>query len=175
MKTITTINELTQVLKERKADESYLGIMKRVAINPREYEKYFTWDDAHYTRNCLIKTAEFELLLICYEKAQQTPIHDFDTQDAWVHTIVGKLKEERFRLNPGGAGLEKVGSVTIGPTEFSYISGYAGMHRFINTYESRSVSLNLYARPVEKWKEHDFATGEVTEKAVSHDTIYVLP
>ena len=175
MNTITTINELSHALLERKAGESFLNVMQRVSIPLEEYEKYYSWDDSRYTRNCLIRTEEFELLLICFEKGQQTPVHDFDTQDAWVHTIVGKLSEERFRKNPNGEGLEKVGSVVIGKTEFSYINGNAGFHRYINTYESRSVSLNLYSKPVEKWNQYDLEKKTFTTNEVSYDSIYMIP
>jgi len=50
----------------------------------------------------LARTENFEVLLICWEKGQSSPIHDFNSQEAWIHPIVGKLREERFKINVDG-------------------------------------------------------------------------
>lgn len=167
---IETIQQLVETLKNKPSDSGYLNIIKSINIPQQEFERFYTWNDEHYTRNCLIKTADFELLLICWEKGQQSPIHDFDSHEAWIHTIHGQLKEERFRITKNV--LEKVSSVLLGTSEFSYMSDPIDIHRYTNSYESRTVSLNLYAKPIKKWKEYNEKTEESIEKTTSYDIIY---
>ncbi len=168
---ITTVAELVDTLKNKPAGSSYLNIMKNIEIPQREFERFYTWSDEHYTRNCLVRTDEFELLLICWEKGQESPIHDFDSHEAWIHPIHGQLTEERFRLYDNK--LEKVSSVILGTSEFSFMTDPIAIHRYINSYESRTISLNLYAKPIGKWKEYQ-ASGEMTatSKDVSYDAVY---
>ncbi len=169
---ITNVQQLVEALKNKDQGISYLHIMSSIDIPEREYERFYTWKLSHYTRNCLVKTADFELLLICWEKGQQSSIHDFDSREAWIHPLRGRLTEERFRLKDGR--LEKVSSVLLGTSEFSYMTDPIAIHRYTNSYESRSVSLNLYAQPIEKWNEYDEKTGKVVAKNVSYDAVYVF-
>ena len=170
MKELNTVKDLIDALVNRK-EESYLAIMKSARIPASELEKYYSWSDDHYTRNQLIKTDDFELLLICFEKGQQTPIHDFNTEAAWVHTVKGKLNEERFMIDHSSGKPEKVSSVILGTNCYSFLSGQVSIHQYTNIYESRTVSLNLYARPIEKWTEYDEEDGSMTEKTVVYHSI----
>lgn len=153
--TIKTIAELKEAF-DRKGDQiGYLDIMKAVNISYEEYEKHFTWNDGHYTRNRIIGTDEYEILVICWEKGQTSPIHDYDSKEAWVHILHGQLKEEKYKLLDDGKTLEKVSAVTLGNNDFSYMSGHVSLHRYVNTYESRTVSLHVYVNPLLKWNEYD--------------------
>jgi len=167
---ITTVQELVETLKNKPHDRSYLKIMRDIAIPPHEFEKFYTWNDEHYTRNCIVRTDDFELMLICWEKGQQSSIHNFDSHEAWIHTIHGQLAEERYRSTENG--LEKVSSVLLGTSEFSYMTEPIAIHRYINSYESRTISLNLYAKPITKWEEYNTETGKTTQKTVSCDAVY---
>ena len=169
-KKITSVEQLIDALNRADEFNGYLHIMKLIDIDEREFEKYYTWNDEYYTRNCISKTDNYELMLICWEKGQRSPIHDFDSNEAWIHPIRGRLIEERFRLPRNGEGLEKVSSVVLGPSEFSYMTEPISIHRYINIFDSRSVSLNLYSKPVTKWKVYNEKTGEYSEEPVFCDS-----
>ena len=144
--TIRTIKELKEVLKNHET-MGFLDIMKSIDIPYDEFERHFTWNDGHYTRNSIVKNGEYELLVICWEQGQDSPIHDYDSEEAWIHIIRGKIKEEKYKLNKQGL-LERVSTVTLGPQDFSFISGKVGLHRYVNTNEGRTVSLHLYVKPL---------------------------
>ncbi len=167
---IRSVRQLVEALRKNPSGQSYLHILKSIDIPLGEYEKFYTWNPLRYTRNCLVRTADVELLLVCWEKEQQSPIQDYDTQEAWIHPVQGRLKEERFRFSE--RKLEKVSSVLLGPAEFSYMAAPIALHRYINHFETRSVSLHLYAKPIEKRKEYKEETGEAVETAVSYDVVY---
>jgi cysteine dioxygenase len=170
---ITTVKALIKALEMCVGERCVLDIMKAVDIPINEFEQYYYWNDEHYTRNLLARTENYEVLLVCWEKGQQSPIHDFDSSEAWIHPLAGKLKEERFVKREGTKELDKVSSVILGKDEFSYMSE-VGMHRYSNVYEMRSVSLNIYSKPVDQWRVYDEATGEEVYRPAKYDKHHEL-
>jgi cysteine dioxygenase len=171
MEPIKTVDKLIEVLENKQTKDSYLSIMQSVDIPIQEFEKYYTWKKDRYARNCLIKTDDFELLLVCFEKGQETPIHDFDSQQAWINILQGKLCEERFKVSEDGNKLEKLSSVTLGTNDYSFMSK-VGIHRYINCYEARTVSLNLYSKPIEHWTRYN-KDAKTTDIKTGYDSVYV--
>ena len=99
MSKIRTIQELVTALEAGPGLEGYSGILKCVDIPGHDLQKYCQWNEKRYTRTCIARTDDFELMLICYEPGQRTSIHDYDTEEAWVHPVEGTIAEERFTLN----------------------------------------------------------------------------
>jgi len=156
---IPTVDELVSTLKKGPGTGVYLSILQRSSIPSEHFLKFCTWNDKHYTRNCIARTDDFELLVICYEPGQSTSIHDYHTEEAWVHPIMGSVVEERFEP-PIQGGLRKVSSAKLVTDSFSYLHNGRSIHRFINNTDERAVTLNLYARPLIKWKVYDERSGE---------------
>ncbi len=170
MEPISTFPELVDALNSCQLDSScYLDTLKRIQIPIREYEKYYSWNSDRYTRNSIFENEQFEILLVCFEKGQGSPIHDYDFNEAWITVVQGKLREEKFRQHPRGNRLEKVSSVNLMPGDFTFISGQVGIHRYFNIFENRSVCLCLYSKPVKRWKIYDEATGKEDMKDTWYD------
>lgn len=167
---IKTVLDLVNALKANPTGVSFLKILRNIDIPIQEFERFYTWNDDHYTRNRLLRTDDFELVITCWEKGQSSPIHDYNSQESWIHPIQGCLKEERFLITSDG--LEKVSSLLLGPTEFSYMVDSVDIHRYSNDYNGRSVSLHLYSRPVEQWTEYSQESGKGTLKNVQYDKVY---
>lgn len=159
MDRIRTVDDLIRNLKKGPGASGYLSILQRISIPSEQLLKLCTWNDKHYTRNCIARTAEFELLVICYESGQSTSIHDYNTEEAWIHPILGSVVEERFEPTPQ-AGLRKVSSAKLVADSFSYMHNGRSIHRFTNNTGERAATLNLYARPLNKWKVYDERSGE---------------
>ncbi len=66
MKTINTLSEFIEKLDESKI-KSFPKIIKALTIPFSEFEKYATWNKERYTRNCISRTAAFELILLCWD------------------------------------------------------------------------------------------------------------
>lgn len=168
LKPIKTIKNLKDVMTDRDPKLGYLDIMKAIEIPYDEFERYFTWTEERYTRNSIIKNDDYELLVICWEAGQDSPIHDYDSEEAWIHIIRGQLKEEKYKKRKDDV-IEKVSTVTLRSNDFSFISGHVGLHRYMNTYEGRTVSLHLYVKPLRKWNEYDAATNSFRNREVGYD------
>lgn len=165
---ITTVDQLVAALKLGPGRRGYLDVLERIAIPEAEFGPYCRWNDKHYTRNCIARTEEFELLLICYEPGQRTSIHDYATEEAWVHPVSGVVIEERFE--PGADGpLRKVSSAKLDPGSFSYLHNGRSIHRYMNPATERSITLNLYAKPLMKWKVYDERSGAPRSEHVGGD------
>ena len=175
MAEITTIKEMLEELANgKRSPMKVLEVMKSTHIPTSEFEKYYSWDDDQYTRNVLMRNKELEVLLICWEKGQSSPIHDFNSQEAWIHPIVGQLREERYKINPGDdIRLERVSSVLLGTDEYTYMN-QVGIHRYSNAYEARSVSLNIYSKPVTEWRIYEEETSNSTLKKPWENKSYEL-
>lgn len=155
---ISTVAQLLNALREGRRKEGYLPILKETDIPTEELLHLCTWDPKHYTRNLLDRTDDFELFLICYEQGQRTSIHDYDSEEAWIRPIMGEVTEERFHVEDGK--LTKVDSIVLTPTTFSYLHNGTSIHRYLNSHSGRSVTLNLYAKPLRKWTVYDERTGD---------------
>lgn len=155
---ITTIQELVRELLRHKDPAAYGSILERYNVPGRDLEPYFRWNTRHYTRTCIQRNEAFELLVICYEPGQRTSIHDYDSQLAWIHPVVGEVVEERFAVSPDG-GLRKMREVRLYPGTDDSLTQATGIHRFANRGPERAVTLNLYAKPMSKWRMYDEGTG----------------
>ena len=162
METIKTVKELVKALSQCKETGSHvLDVMSKAAIPITEFQRYYSWNDDRYSRNVLARSEDFEVLLICWEKGQSSPIHDFNAQEAWIHPIEGMLREERYKINVEDDRLERVSNVLLGTDEFSYMK-QIGIHRYSNAYSARSVSLNIYRKPVTEWHVYDESRSDST-------------
>ena len=158
---ITTIGELVRELLRHRDQDGFGGILARYAVESRDLEPYFRWNTRHYTRTCIHRNEDFELLVICYEPGQRTSIHDFDSQTAWIHPVLGEVYEERFALTKEGRP-ELLRSTLLRSGSVDSLSNGNSIHRFTNRGPDRAVTLNLYAKPLRKWRVFDEGTGATT-------------
>lgn len=158
---IRSIGELVRELLRHRNVSEYPKLLERYAVPGRDLEAYYRWNSRHYTRTCVHRNEEIELLVICYESGQSTSIHDFNSQTAWIYPLVGELVEERFELGPGGI-LELKNEVYLQTGDSGHFTSGKGIHRFSNRGPARAVTLNLYAKPMSKWRVYDERTGRST-------------
>ena len=158
---ITTIDQLVRTLHAALPHE-YAAIMAGLRLPEAQVAPYCHWNSKHSTRTCVARTDEFELLVICFEPGQGTSIHDYNSQTAWIHPIRGAILEERFEQ-----ALDKLVRRTatmLTPGSFCSMHNEQSIHRFTNTGSERTITLNLYSRPLRKWRVYDERTGRHREK-----------
>ena len=122
---------------------------------------FAVWNPRHYTRQCIHRTREHELMLICYEPGQRTSIHDYDSQMAWIKPLRGSVREERFKATGTGT-LRLHGEKSIGVGALSYMASRNCIHRHSNAGTGRAITLNLYSRPLMRWRVYDEHTGHAS-------------
>jgi cysteine dioxygenase len=161
---IGTIRELVAELLRRREPSALGVILQRYSVPSRDLDPYCRWDPRHYTRNCVVRNEAFELLVVCYEPGQHTSIHDYDSELAWVHPVMGEVIEERFVRRESGL-LQLVQETRLRPGMLGAWTRESSIHRFSNPGPGRAVTLNLYAPPMRKWRVYDQRTGSASVEA----------
>lgn len=162
----SSLNQLVTDLSEGDR-ATFDDIIRSMKVPVSTFRNYCSWSSKSYTRNCIVNTEKFELILLCWEKGQITPIHDHGGEECWVRIIEGDLKETVYEENESGkltatkTAIAKTGDVT-------YMIDFMGFHSLENIANERSMSLHLYAKPIRKCNVFD----KNTQKFINRDLVY---
>lgn len=159
MTTALTVNKQTD----------YHQIIRSVSIPQEAFEGFCFWSSGCYTRNCIFENEKFELILICWEKNQKTPIHDHDGEECWVKVIDGTLKETLYKQE--SSGLTQIKSTISVKGTISYMIDFMGYHKLENISGHRAMSLHLYAKPIKKCNVFDDHKKTFSSKTLTFDTV----
>jgi len=149
---------------------TYNYIIHRIKFKENAFDKYVSWSNECYTRNCIIDTEKFELILICWCKGHGTPIHDHDGEECWVKVIKGEFKETIYKENEPGE-LNIVSTSISKQNEVTYMKDFMGFHTLDNLSNNKSISLHLYAKPIRKCRVYDAESKTFTHKELEYDTL----
>ncbi len=132
-----------------------------------EWRRYAMFSQEGYTRNCVFRQEEFELLLLCWGPGQESPIHNHEGQDCWMAVLDGELEEQRFHFPEAGQSgpLEPFESKTFRAGNVAFIRDEMGLHRVRPAGgAARACSLHLYATPYGECNVYCPDTGQVTRR-----------
>ncbi|MCF6307973.1 MAG: cysteine dioxygenase family protein [Flavobacteriaceae bacterium] len=169
MKHIESISDLIKQLSNCNK-EAIKGIIDRLKIPNSEFEKFATWDKTHYTRNCIARTQNFELLLLCWQAGQETPIHSHNDQDCWVFLIEGNITENQYKNNQHEVPVLTVSEIMQESCSY-YINDVIGLHSLHNSEEKRAMSLHIYVNPIEECSYYSQRFQEYKIKKLCYDTV----
>lgn len=167
MEIITTITQLKDELSDTIPSDRP-GIMKKIQIPGSEFTEYETWSESSYTRNCLFRDEQFELILICWSAKSKSPIHDHDQKDCWIYQVKGELIEKRYELENETPVLKQ--SFCIKTGELTYMHDRMGYHEIINDTNESSCSLHIYAAPIDTCEVYCPENKQFETKELSYDT-----
>lgn len=149
---ISSVQELIKLLDSSSKDE-YKALGKNITIPVQDFDDYLYFEEDSYTRNCIKRTNDYELILLCWEKGQDTPIHCHNNQECWVHVVKGKFHEQRFVEEDGE--LEMDHEMDLFEEGISYMNDDMGYHSLENFAKGRAVSLHLYMDPIDECNVYD--------------------
>ena len=139
--------------------------MKNLDLSEELFERYCSWSNECYTRNCIVDNESFELILLCWEAGQATPIHDHGGEECWVKVIQGEFKETIYKFNKPGE-IRTLRSTVSKKGDLSYMIDFMGFHRLENISKKRSLSLHLYAKPIRNCQLFDEDSGRLLDPAM---------
>jgi cysteine dioxygenase len=171
-KTPQTLDELVTALCEEERTK-FDDIIRSMKLPTSINESLCSWCDDTYTRNCIFENEKFELILICWEAGQFTPIHDHGGEECWVKVLEGEFKESIYKLEPNGK-LVNVKSVISKKGDITYMIDFMGFHRLENLSNKRSISLHLYAKPIHDCQIFDEDSKKFVSKKMVYDTVSEL-
>ncbi|HMK91984.1 MAG TPA: cysteine dioxygenase family protein [Thermoleophilia bacterium] len=121
------------------------------------------FDDAHYARNLLCRTPQFELLVLCWRPGQASTVHDHAGSLNVTRVYRGTLVQRKFSRRDGGPGTTRLdqaesGELPCGPVEQIEEEVFAGagsatvdrgdIHQLRNDSDESLVTVHLYAPPL---------------------------
>ena len=163
---ITNINQLINEL-DIAPRSSMSKIFSRVDIPPSEFHQYASWSLECYTRNCLIRTEKYELILICWDVNAETPIHGHGGQDCWVYQIQGNVRETRFEKE--NEELKELHNMVLTPRKLTYMHDRMGYHQLENISDERALTLHIYALPIDSCEVYDDEKSAFKVKNLKYD------
>jgi cysteine dioxygenase len=164
-----SLNELITALSEGERT-TYNHIIHSAKFLENDFSEYCSWSNDCYTRNCIVDNESFELILICWCKDHQTPIHDHGGEECWVKVIDGEFKETIYKENRVGE-LEAVKTSISKAGQVTYMKDFMGFHRLKNIANKKSMSLHLYAKPIRNCRAFDETSKTFVNRELEYDTI----
>lgn len=168
---ITSIENLIECFDDAEPSEQ-ASILKRTNISVSDFEKYASWIKGEYSRNCMARRDSFEMILICWDDDAKTPIHDHDGQHCWVLQVSGSIIEKRFEKNDSGFTLVDEAELIAG--KISYMNDKMGYHTLENNYQSRAMTLHIYANPINQCNVYNEEKSKFEVKEMAYDTVHKL-
>ncbi len=144
---VTSLKDLINRL-EQGEDISQIEKLDHLEIDIEELHPYINWNSKFYTRNCIAKNEEFELLLLCWEPDQITKIHSHDQQECWVQVISGEFREEQYMMKNNE--LTRVSNELLEINQTTFVEDNKIYHTLENVSGERAMSLHLYQKPITK-------------------------
>lgn len=164
---LTSLSQLVEILKESPT-EDFVSISKTVKLTAEDVVDYATWSTEKYTRNCVEINDRFELILLCWEPGQKTPIHDHGGEECWVYFINSQFEEVIYTQT--GADLEVKKSATVTHGAVTYMTDFMGVHSLQNVGDTRGFSLHLYAKPIKSCNVFNDSSEVFELKEMNYDS-----
>lgn len=143
---ITNIPQLVDYLNASDID-GFKKVAGKLNIPVDAWDDFAFFSETKYTRNCVSRTDNYELILLCWEPGQITPVHCHNDQECWVHVLQGSFEEQRYV--PGdGEQLKADQELHLMSERTSYMNDGMGYHSLANTSSGRAMTLHLYAGPI---------------------------
>ena len=130
--------------------------MQEHPVDPGTLAPYLFYEATHYTRNLIHKSELFELLAVCWEQGQSSPVHNHQGQSCWMAVPIGRLAVQNYDLvradDRGFCELRAAERVVMDPGHPSYVDPEEPIHAVLNLpeYAHRATSLHVYSRPYDR-------------------------
>lgn len=173
---IQTLSELLTALQPIKAGavDSFSRVLSSTRLSRESIQKYIFFRKEGYTRNLVVRTEQYELLVLCWDIGQYSPIHNHQSQDCWMYVVDGILAETLYSVSETAqhrVHLQQIRKTQSDPGGFFYINDGMGLHRVSNGGAVPAISLHLYSFPFDTCNIYSEETGEVTQRVLQYYSV----
>lgn len=154
---IESLNDLCTLLEQERFNE-VIASLESLSIPNDDLGNYIFWSRNNYTRNCILSSPNFELLLLCWEPGQTTGIHSHDEQECWVKVISGSFVETVYQFEAEKGLMQECFRKSLKSTQISNLEEKSLFHKLENNGQQRGISLHLYFKPITKCEIFNEAT-----------------
>lgn len=158
---LKTIESVAKILHSGSGYDGYPELMKNIELAESELDSFCSWSKENYTRNALFSSPYAELILICWESGQHSPIHTYEGNQGWIKILKGELFMQDFRVDEDSLTITDGIIHTAKTGDMVHYDDSMGYHQFINKSDKRCISLHLYVERVNTWKTFDKSSRKI--------------
>ena len=139
----------------------------------QDWRRFALFSPERYARNLVRRTELYELLVLCWQPGQVTPIHDHQSQRCWMAVLAGEVRETQFHMPAAGREqpLEELGSGQLQAGSVAFITDDIGLHEIAPAGPGQAVTLHLYSRPIAACRTFERATGKVSLRQLEYHSV----
>ena len=143
----TNINELISAIKHELFDNKTLLDVKNKLeyYNGTDWKEYIEFSNSTYKRNIMYIDDQFEVVVICWNPLQSTPIHDHPENGCIAKILEGELLEEQYNIIDDVP--IKIYESILNVNGITSQIGKKGLHRIINPTLHQTISIHIYSPP----------------------------
>ncbi len=148
-------------------------ILGEYAERNDDWKRYAMFDATCYTRNLVERNEHYEMLVLCWNVGQKSPIHNHAGQNCWMGVLDGEIEETLFTpsVESGEGPLTEGKSRVYVPGRVGFINDDVALHRVRPVPGKRGISLHLYSKPIDECLVYDEATGRVVASRLVYHSI----
>ena len=170
------LRDLDQHLAEDPKGARVARMLESYARSADDWRRYALFEATYYSRNLVRQSEAYELIVLCWNPGQRSPIHDHARQRCWMAVLDGAVRETIYQGEPEGSlGLTRGPVRNFERGSVAYIVDDIGWHRIEPSGPAPAVTLHLYSRPIRECRVYDEATRAISARPLSYHSIDGVP
>jgi len=161
------INELNTFARKNFPVKEITEFFQTTSIPLSQVNPYLFFSPLKYTRHLIYRSADFELLYMCWSPGQKSPVHGHEGEKCWFRVEQGELQIVNYSLSDTNVPSK----MSISKASTGYVDGPADIHLVENHSTERAISLHLYARPFDVCDVYDITSQQVSKKKLTYDSV----
>jgi cysteine dioxygenase len=165
--------ELTAEFERDPRGARVAAILSAYSAAHEDWRAYAHFAPDAYTRNLVGRNAWYELLVLCWDAGQESPVHNHAGQNCWMAVLDGEIEEIHYHPAADGrpGPLRRGNARRFGRGRCAFINDGIALHLVRPSGGQRGVSLHLYSRPIETCNVYDAATGRVLPRRMAYHSV----
>ncbi len=162
------------------------GYCSDIEVTRASLEPYVHFHDANYTRNLIHRDEQFEIMAVCWQPGQRTPIHTHNGQLGWMIAQRGTLAVINYKWlgcnasdNQNVVGLDCLaGATELDIERREVLDCYPGgpvstvdkaqtIHQVVVQGREPVISLHIYSRPIDSCVAFDLKTRQCYRRTLA--------
>jgi len=147
-------------------------LLSSTLVEPESLDPYVNFEPGRYTRHLVHKSAEVEILVLCWAAGSRAPIHGHEGELCWARVERGALSFTNYReVSRRPLHVTPAGPAIVGGA--GHLDGPADLHAVENLpgFGGPAVSVHVYAKPYDECDIYDLAEGVVQRVRLRYDSV----
>jgi cysteine dioxygenase len=164
------VRRIDAELAGRSRGSGVAGLLEQYAGEAADWERYARFLPDVYARNLVRGGDDYELIVICWQDGQRSPVHDHAGQRCWMSVLDGTIRERIFDRPAAQRPLALRSSRALQRGQVGYITDEVGLHE-IHPEGGRAISLHLYAKPIRTCQVFCPDTGRIDQRRLTYHSV----